>query len=377
MATKKKIFKILDNVYYTIYAISQRFRQTIILLIHGRKYINNKRSCYPEADHKSNIMIALDQFIHLWKYGEINEFYYMYGMDVKGCVYANQLLDYVTFFRSRNKYNNLSELSYINVLRDKMLFGIYANALGINTPNNIGFLEKNNVYLFNSKNFVALEDFINNTRNLDCFIKAIDGECGKSVYLVKVENSKIWVDNKQVKQSDFKNIFKSNVRYLIQERLIQHEDLNRLYSLSVNTLRLVTLRRNDSVIVLPSVLRVGAGGAIIDNWSQGGIAIGVDLLNGSLKKQGVYRPEYSKIVTKHPDTNITFEGYKLPMFEQAVEMAKRFHNLIPNIDSIGWDIAFTNNGPCFIEGNDNWEVSLNQACNLDEVGVFKKYFSKV
>lgn len=31
-----------------------------------------------------------------------------------------------------------------------------------------------------------------------------------------------------------------------------------------------------------------------------------------------------------------------------------------NILTIVWDIAITDKGPCFIEGNDNWEISLQQ-----------------
>ena len=33
------------------------------------------------------------------------------------------------------------------------------------------------------------------------------------------------------------------------------------------------------------------------------------------------------------------------------------------VRSIGWDIAITDSGPCFVEGNDNWEISLNQAAD--------------
>ena len=34
--------------------------------------------------------------------------------------------------------------------------------------------------------------------------------------------------------------------------------------------------------------------------------------------------------------------------------------MLDSIYSVGWDIAITENGPLFIEGNDNWELQAIQ-----------------
>ena len=39
------------------------------------------------------------------------------------------------------------------------------------------------------------------------------------------------------------------------------------------------------------------------------------------------------------------------------------HMQLPYFNLIGWDIAITPNGPLFIEGNDNMEISINQEVN--------------
>ena len=44
-------------------------------------------------------------------------------------------------------------------------------------------------------------------------------------------------------------------------------------------------------------------------------------------------------------------------------LACEAHKQIYNAEFIGWDIAMTENGPSFIEGNDNWEVTLMQAAD--------------
>lgn len=45
--------------------------------------------------------------------------------------------------------------------------------------------------------------------------------------------------------------------------------------------------------------------------------------------------------------------------KEAIEVVIKAHREFHGIRSIGWDVAITENGPCFIEGNDNWEISLN------------------
>ena len=44
-------------------------------------------------------------------------------------------------------------------------------------------------------------------------------------------------------------------------------------------------------------------------------------------------------------------------------MACEAHKLFYNIETIRWDIAISESGPMFIEGNNNWEISLMQACD--------------
>lgn len=69
-----------------------------------------------------------------------------------------------------------------------------------------------------------------------------------------------------------------------------------------------------------------------------------------------------------------FDGYKVPYMKEAIDEAIRFHSMLPTIHSIGWDIAITEDGPCFIEGNDNWEISLMQISNHGLQKEFNKYF---
>lgn len=163
--------------------------------------------------------------------------------------------------------------------------------------------------------------------------------------------------------------------YLVQSIVEQHPVLNSIYDKSVNTLRLITLydKKRNMVIPFSAVLRIGANGNTVDNWAKGGLAVGVDIKTGRLKEYGFYKHGCGQKTTEHPDTHITFKDVKLPDFDKAIENASSLHHKLKEIPIIGWDIAFTPDGPLFIEGNDNMEVSINQEVN----GGLKKEFNKI
>jgi hypothetical protein len=51
------------------------------------------------------------------------------------------------------------------------------------------------------------------------------------------------------------------------------------------------------------------------------------------------------------------------MYEDVLSAACEAHRYFYEIGAIGWDIAISENGPVFVEGNDNFEISLLQACD--------------
>ena len=139
--------------------------------------------------------------------------------------------------------------------------------------------------------------------------------------------------------------------------------MNELNSKSINTLRIVTVHSKGKIKVLSSLLRVGTSETgNVDNWAAGGLAIGIQN-NGYLKKYGLYKPGHGLKISEHPDSKIEFEKYKVPMLNEAQDLAIKAHKFFYNVGAIGWDVAITDDGPIFIEGNDNFEITLMQACD--------------
>ena len=132
---------------------------------------------------------------------------------------------------------------------------------------------------------------------------------------------------------------------------------------AINTYRIVTVNKNGNTYLLSGILRVGTSKTgNVDNWAAGGLAIGVQK-NGYLKEYGFFKPGFGLKINTHPDTNIKFAEFLAPQYKEAVELALKAHKFFYGIRAIGWDIAISDKGPVFIEGNDNWEISLNQACD--------------
>lgn len=368
----KKIYKIIIRVKLVFQSLNQ-FRK-------DKPW--QQESYYPEfADRRKSIQqIKKEQRNYIMRYSRPNDFYFLYGFDIKDFRNPEEYVDYLTVFRSvRNRLNKSANSPFV-VLRDKFLFGIVAEGLGINTPHNIALIDGENLIGINGEMAAGAEGMkINELQtlfpNLDAFAKIIDGECANGVFHIEVKDGIVYVDGEKCGMDKLEQIF-SDRRYVLQHRISQHESLNAIFPKSINTIRLVTVynKKSNEVEVLSAVLRVGRGNNHVDNWAAGGLSIGIDIEDGALRKYGFYKPGYGTKATIHPDSNVKFEGYHVPYLNEAVKLAKRFHYYLKGIHSIGWDIAITPTGPCFIEGNDNWEISLMQVCNHGLQGKFEELF---
>lgn len=209
------------------------------------------------------------------------------------------------------------------------------------------------------------------------FCKPFDGQCGGGIFKIQIVDDGCQIDGKLFSREQAKEEITERLQtnhYIIQELVEQHDIINKIYDKSINTLRLITIydTKSNEVVPLSGVLRIGANGNVVDNWAQGGLAVGVDLKTGKLNKFGLYKHGYGTKTDSHPNSGVKFADVTLPYFQEAIAQAQKLHYELKGIKVIGWDIAFTKEGPMFIEGNDNMEVSINQETN----GGLKNEFEK-
>lgn len=153
--------------------------------------------------------------------------------------------------------------------------------------------------------------------------------------------------------------------YIIQTLVEQHPTLNKIYDKSINTLRILTIykKKEKGIEHIAAEIRFGANGSVVDNLSAGGIAVGINLQTGKLSEYGICKRGGSRRTSLHPDTKETFKDIQIPYFQEALRLTKELHARLNQIQIIGWDLAITDNGPIFIEGNENPEISGLQTVN--------------
>ncbi len=152
--------------------------------------------------------------------------------------------------------------------------------------------------------------------------------------------------------------------FIIEERIDQHREMKKLNPCSVNTIRIITfLTKEMSVILLAGMLRTGADENCTDNFSTGGIVVGINLSNGKLKETGFFHPNFGTTVTAHPKTNVRFKNFQVPFWNEVCLLAEKAQKAFFQLKSIGWDIAITDVGPVIIEGNIEWGTAGIQATN--------------
>ena len=309
----------------------------------------NAPSCYPEQKRKPTIRRAADVFCWLFQKHEIHNFYNIYGLDLQGSS-DTEYLDYRSFGRDRSMCNRMGgNMSQVVLLRDKLLFFRYMKERGFPVPEIYAVVRNGTILSRDLKPLKVADSRCFPTP--DFFLKDIGGECASFV--------------KHVNFSELEKLLPTLNKgfYIIQEPIRQSQNYNTLFPGSINTLRVVTVYNQGEPYVLSTVLRIGTkASGCVDNWAQGGLAIGVNS-DGTLKDRAFYKPNHGTVAFEHPDTKLRFEGFKLQGYQEALQLACEAHKEFYNTEFIGWDIAMTEQGPCIIEGNDNWEVTLMQAAD--------------
>jgi len=149
--------------------------------------------------------------------------------------------------------------------------------------------------------------------------------------------------------------------FLVEERLRPHPDLRELTSETLCTVRVVTLvTLEGQVQVLGAVFRLPECDRGVDNLSQGGIAIPVDLEAGTLG-EGVFANTAPPVRYRtHPLNGKPFYGLRLPGWEDAMALARRAALAFPQARAIGWDVGFAAGGPVLVEGNHDFAAWVTQ-----------------
>ena len=261
------------------------------------------------------------------------------------------------------------------LLDNKWLFHLYYKSLGLPVSDVLGYYNPKDGCAITGQPLCSGQDverFLWERRPRSLVIKPAGGIQGNGVLVVRslrFENdiSGTRIDGKPVAFSDLMEHLHGpadgQIRidgYLLEERLEDHPFFAEINPYTASTIRVVTYANPRGAIEVDfTTVRLGRKDKQVENYSQGGVSVGIDPITGELGL-GETKPRFGAVqkCTAHPDSNVPFAGRVVPMWRQVTELCERAARLTPGLRSVGWDVILTPAGPRIIEGNWDWALAV-------------------
>jgi hypothetical protein len=154
-----------------------------------------------------------------------------------------------------------------------------------------------------------------------------------------------------------------NLTLLVQPALSNHPDLCAVWNEPLATARLVTGRSIDGEVTpifcfilfgLPDEITAHSDSVTL-----------IDVENGRFMPPPQDNPVYQY---RQLGSN---DACTLPGWDVALRHVKAAHDACFNIVFVGWDVAFTPEGPMILEGNTNWSAGTYQSLRGEPLGLTK------
>lgn len=213
----------------------------------------------------------------------------------------------------------------------------------------------------------ALGSLLNVQGNGRYLFKLINGSHGIGIVRFYFKENKFLNDDEQ--EIDLSHVFSADAAscYILQKCLSPHTLLKQVMpDGSLGTVRMVTKGCGETFTLLLPCLRIPVGANVADNFSHGkanNLIAAVDHETGLL-----YRPYASDSAglglveerRTHPSNQFVIEGFQFPFWQEMVDLVKQASLSFSEFNTVGWDVALTENGPCLIEGNWRYDCDLLQ-----------------
>jgi len=105
-----------------------------------------------------------------------------------------------------------------------------------------------------------------------------------------------------------------------------------------------------------SLMAMPLGGHYANHASQGGFKAEMNLETFDLDVGIAVSPNFKPYET-HPETGKAIAGSRLEIWPELEALVLKAHRAVPQVKSIGWDIAYTERGAEILEGNTQWGLT--------------------
>lgn len=179
-------------------------------------------------------------------------------------------------------------------------------------------------------------------------IKPSRSDNGKGISMITIAGGRPVIHDREVTLADIERSYGDD--FIVQSLIEQHPVMAQVHPASVNTLRMLTFRWNESVQNIVTFARFGTDGSVNDNAGTGGLCCGVDDA-GRLNDVAV--DKYGRSYATHPTSGFSFGNrIQVPNYQAIRDHVVDLHDQIHHFDLVSWDIAVGTAGqPIFVECN--------------------------
>lgn len=206
------------------------------------------------------------------------------------------------------------------------------------------------------------------SRHSTFMAKPACGSCGWGI-------EKLSVDDFDSPEALYSYLLPKAPQLELEELLRQHPAVAAIYPGSINTVRMVTVRdKKGQVHLITAMFRIG-NGKFVDNFNSGGMVAPMDPETGVVIDRALDKQK--NLYENHPATGTPIKGFAFPDWEDAKALVAQAAQVIPQLGYVGWDVCFTPDGPCLVEGNqfpghDIYQLPVHTP---DKIGIMPRFRS--
>ena len=306
------------------------------------------------------------------------EEYYRYGLDAPAVPWEEKMT-YLGADRIRALWTVFTPERYQHYFKNKFIFKHFFSSMGFPVAKHYGILDPVYGYTVTGEPFKTPADlaaWMSASDVQDPVFKPMESAEGRMVLVMKGRQKgdpsrfvsasgekytpeRIFAfisDDANLREAYPPTEYARPIRtILVEQRLHQHPALKEVAPHTLCCARLVTVTTLDGrVEIVERAMKLTLSDQGMDNVIQGSVAVAIDMESGVLGAGRLKTDPFQCRRTHFPDSSIKFTGFQLPLWEEAKDLAVRAALAFPHAHSVGWDIAFTENGPFLVEGNASW-----------------------
>lgn len=271
----------------------------------------------------------------------------LWSLALTGCTFKEYFnLDFAkrTVRNQRTFITTGSNMNAYSQLNDKAFYHIFLNKDEFNTRF-ADFIAREWIKLGENKELI----YAFFSKHKDIIIKPVSGDSGRGIKIIHNSN--------ELTCEEIDRIIAEHRSDIAEQVLYNHRKMNELNPLSLNTMRVITVRSKEHLDILFAGVRYGAKGCEIDNISTGGYIAPIDIATGAICGESHTKKTFA---TNNAKTE-SYVGFQIPMWDHLYDYLYSLTAVVPQMKYMAWDIAITNDGFVVIEGNHSSGNTVTQA----------------